>query len=210
MLTDNNLPGLVRRKQDTTELLVIALLCSLMFTLLYFFGWRAVPFKDFSQSALLEIVTSLLVVSVFAERAVEAFLIPVRTPERQKIEQDIGRLKTAAAEGSPPDAELLKALKEKEYELDAYRLCTARHAYWTSFALGLAVSLAGVRALSGLVDAEKITGLHSAFFNLVDIVITGGVIAGGSAAIDKMGRRISTTLQLTSATSSKMDKADAA
>ncbi|MCW5206914.1 hypothetical protein VU08_08335, partial [Desulfobulbus sp. F5] len=61
------------------------------------------------------------------------------------------------------------------------------------------------RALSGLVDREALINLlapQKTLFALVDIVITGGVIAGGSAAIDKMGRKISQTLNLTSATTS--------
>jgi hypothetical protein len=93
-------------------------------------------------------------------------------------------------------------LREKEYELSRYRLTTAKYAYWASFTFGLLISLVGVRALNGLVDIKELEGAQKAFFGLVDVIVTGGVIAGGSAAIDKMGRRISTTMNLTSATKS--------
>ena len=37
-------------------------------------------------------------------------------------------------------------------------------------------------------------------FTFIDVVLTGGVIAGGSAAIDKIGRKISGFYNLKSAT----------
>jgi hypothetical protein len=153
----------------------------------------------------LELIMSLSVMAIFMERAVEAILVPIRTPDRQQIEQEIGLLRVATADKNHPNAHQLQRLQEKEYELDTYRLNTARYAYWLSFVLGMAVSVVGIRALSGLVDREALINLlapQKTLFALVDIVITGGVIAGGSAAIDKMGRKISQTLNLTSATTS--------
>lgn len=142
---------------------------------------------------------SMFVVSVFTERAIEAFLVPVRTPDRQKIEQGIENLTTA----EPVNVEKLQKEKQK---LAVYKLDTAKRAYWLSFTLGLAVSLAGVRTLSGLVDFSKLSelnDLHRTIFSFVDVLLTGGVISGGSAAIDKIGRSIRKGLNLTSATDSR-------
>ena len=77
----------------------------------------------------------------------------------------------------------------------------------------MAISVVGIRALSGLVDRDELLALAEPqlmLFSLVDVIITGGVIAGGSAAIDKMGRRISKSLKLTSATASTLTKKDEA
>ncbi|MGX9726899.1 MAG: hypothetical protein ACTFAK_06155 [Candidatus Electronema sp. VV] len=174
---------------------------------LHYWKFAPIPFRKFSihEGDILELIMSLSVMAIFMERAVEAILVPIRTPDRQQIEQEIGLLRVATADKNHPNTHQLQRLQEKEYELDVYRLNTARYAYWLSFVLGMTVSLVGIRALSGLVEMNKLSELshmQKTLFALVDIVITGGVIAGGSAAIDKMGRKISQTLQLTSATTS--------
>ncbi len=171
------------------------------------------PLRKFSlhQGDILELVMSLSVMAIFMERAVEAILVPIRTPDRQQLEHDIAMFRADLAGGT--DAALQRRLKEKEHELAVYRLETARYAYWLSYALGMAVSVVGVRALSGLIDLDaffKLSSTQKTLFALVDVVITGGVIAGGSAAIDKMGRKISETLNLRSATTSTVRPATAA
>ena len=91
------------------------------------------------------------------------------------------------------------------WRLEKYRLETAQRAYWTSFICGLIISLVGVRTLGGLVDISALEETQAIAFHFVDVVLTGGVISGGSAAIDKMGRRINETLGLKSATDSKLN-----
>jgi hypothetical protein len=164
---------------------------------------------SFQEGELFDLIMSLSVMAVFMERAVEAILVPVRSPDRQQIEHEIEQLRAELAEEQDSGARqaLVLAVKDKEHELAAYRLNTARYAYWLSYGLGMAVSLVGIRALSGLIDPDTLAflvGPQKTLFSLADVVITGGVIAGGSAAVDKMGRRISKSLQLTSATASTL------
>ena len=195
----NKVTGFIKQNGHRGTVFVVTLILCCIFAVLYIFNLSAIPFKDLSDSKILEIVMSMFVVSVFMERAIEAFLVPVRTPDRQKIEQEIERLSTA----EPVNAE---KLQKKKQELAVYKLHTARRAYWLSFTFGLAVSFAGVRALSGLVDFSKLpelNDLHRTIFSFVDVLITGGVISGGSAAVDKMGRSIRKALNLTSATDSR-------
>jgi hypothetical protein len=197
----------IKKHQRNTSALCVLLSFSTVAAVLHYCDLAPIPFREFSlhQGDILELVMSLSVMAIFMERAVEAILVPIRTPDRQQIEQEIGLLRVATADKNHPNAHQLQRLQEKEYELDTYRLNTARYAYWLSFILGMAVSVVGIRALSGLVDHEALINLlapQKTLFAVVDIVITGGVIAGGSAAIDKMGRKISQTLNLTSATTS--------
>jgi hypothetical protein len=136
------------------------------------------------------------------ERAIEAILIPVRAPDRQKIEQELADIKRAA-ETDDTKKEVQIA---KERELAIYRLKTAQRAYWISFGFGLIISLVGIRTLAGLVNPEDLKALgdiHRTLFSFVDIVLTGGVIAGGSAAIDKIGRAISEFFKFRSAMDGK-------
>ena len=60
--------------------------------------------------------------------------------------------------------------------------------------------------MAGLVnpdDLKALSDLHRTLFSFVDIVLTGGVIAGGSAAIDKIGRGISDFFNLRNGTDAK-------
>jgi hypothetical protein len=177
--------------------------CGGIAALLHWGQFSALPFKDISimEGALTDILTSLLVVAIFAERSVEVVIVSARTPGRQKLERKIKRIETAAEK----DASLLNKLND---ELDAYRMETARQAHWLGFALGVMISLAGVRALSGLVDHAALDRAQKAqkiVFALVDVIVTGGVIGGGSAVVDKIGRKIRQSFNLSAATDSRID-----
>ena len=187
----------------------LLLLLGGVFALLYYSKAEVIPFKSFTESNVLAIITSMFVVSVFMERSVEAILIPVRATGRQKIEQDLADIQKQeglnhnSTNDSRDNHDNNKdKLQSKVYELQAYKLETARRAFWISYAFGLIISLVGVRTLAGLVDAKALADLgeiQRILFPFVDIVLTGGVIAGGSAAIDKIGREISRVFKLNSA-----------
>ena len=94
-----------------------------------------------------------------------------------------------------------KELREKvlkiEDDLNTYDSQTRVIVTWFTFVFGITISLAGVRVLSGLVVDTELKALEpyqQTLFNFVDVILTGGVIAGGSAAIDKLGRKISNYL----------------
>ncbi len=188
MPSANTSANTVTRFQHREEALFIILILVAFFGLLYYSTPPFLPFKSIAETDVLAIVTSLFVIAIFMERSVEAILIPVRIPDRKKIE--------------------LLAL---EQQLENYRMVTAQRALWISFVFGLLISLVGVRTLAGLVDPgalEKLGKLHSFLFSFVDIVLTGGVIAGGSTAIDKIGRKIRTYFNLGSVTDLNTSDAD--
>lgn len=174
--------------------------------LLHWGQFSALPFKDLSimEGHLTDILTSLLAVAVFAERSVEVIIVSARTPGRQQIEKKVRRLQAAAEK----DPALLGRLEDETDRLDAYRLDTARQAHGLSFALGVMISLAGVRALSGLVDQSALAGAQRTVFALVDVIVTGGVIGGGSAVVDKVGRKIRQSFDLSAATDSRLGHDD--
>lgn len=190
------------KSSPVKEAVFIVLILSAALALLYYTKATGIPFKPFTDSDVLAIITSMFVVAVFIERAIEAILIPVRAPDRQKIEQELADIKRAA-ETDDTKKEVQIA---KERELAIYRLNTAQRAYWISFGFGLIISLVGLRTLAGLVNPEDLKALgdiHQTLFSFVDIVLTGGVIAGGSAAIDKIGRAISEFFNFRSAMDGK-------
>lgn len=147
-----------------------------------------------------------------------------KTELREKIEKELNDLNEDLEALKKDDNE--KEWKETKTELAVYKLNTARYAYWLSFVFGIIISLFGVRTLAGLVEPEALESLkttlyvqepfcnyqyicdkiqktfwnrHYYYFSGADIILTGGVIAGGSAAIDKIGRTISRFFNLRSA-----------
>lgn len=190
-------------RENRRNIAGLLLVCGGIAAVLHWGQFSALTFKDPSimNGALTSILTSLFVVAVFAERSVEVVLVSARTPGRQHIEGKIKRLQAMAEK----DAAVLRRIDEEQERLDAYRLDTARQAHCLSFALGVMISLVGVRALSGLVDETVLMGAQKTVFGLVDVVVTGGVIGGGSAVVDKIGRKIRQAFDLNAATDSKLD-----
>ena len=60
---------------------------------------------------------------------------------------------------------------------------------WSALISGVIISSCAVRTLYMFVDLteyEKISQIHRYLFSLIDIVLTGGLIAGGSDNIHKL------------------------
>jgi hypothetical protein len=193
------------------EAVIILLILAALGLVLYFIDTSNLTFKKITETDIFAIISSLFVVAVFMERTVEAILSPIRSPDRQKIEHDIEDIKhniERLNNSSQPDVDEQRALLDKQHDLDLYNLRTAKRASWLSFVFGLIISFVGVRALSGLIEPAEFKGLEKLnrnLFSFVDVVLTGGVIAGGSAAIDKIGRAISQFYNLKSASSAKQE-----
>ena len=182
----------------TTRTELIALVVLLLLTLGASFFTTAAAFKSFTDTDILAIVTSMFVVAVFMERSIEAILTPIRAHDRQQIKKELDDILKLPETTSDRQEQI----RSKEHELQMYRLTTAKMAYWMSFVFGLAISLVGVRTLEGLVTQETLESLtvpQRGCFTFGDVVLTGGVISGGSAAIDKIGRKIREFYKLNSA-----------
>lgn len=149
----------------------------------------AVPFANLDLQTALNVLGGLFVVSLMTERAMEVIISILRDADAQEID---GAIKTIAASLADANAKMPKdqaaidgitvELTKAQKDLDAYRIQTKEITYCISFSLGLAMALVGVRGLHGLLQ----TGPASGWFTLVDIAVTGAVIAGGSDGIHQM------------------------
>ena len=118
----------------------------------------------------------LYIVALFVERALEVLIKAWRQGGRILLEEEIR---------SETDDQA-KAGKEKK--LEQYKAGTQRRALLAGFTLGILVSLAGVRLLGPIFDVSGVgvSGFQAAVFQFADIVITAGLIAGGSATIHEL------------------------
>jgi hypothetical protein len=140
-----------------------------------------------------------------------------------KIEQPQGMVKTTEVSGDPGKvtqevavqaipaetdkltAELnqeLVRLKNNEQLRSAYKSETRKIALWTALLFGLLISGVGVRSLDTLVQPAQgslYSGIQSLLFHFLDVLLTGGLIAGGSDGIHKITQLFSTYFEETRA-----------
>ncbi len=80
---------------------------------------------------------------------------------------------------------LKQQLKEAELDLENYRNTTKNIIALLSLLAGIVISLAGVRILQPFADIS-LTGKQLSLFNAIDVLLTGGLLAGGSAGVHRL------------------------
>jgi hypothetical protein len=139
-------------------------------------------FDDYST-----LFVNLFFITVIVERFIEVF---------NSIWRREGRLVLARAlETADPGPKKIEAQKE----LDAYRARTQTLAMYTGYALGIIVGLAGVRILTVMFETSSLTGTQEILFHAMDVLLTAGLIGGGSKGInavtDVFGKYLEATSQ---------------
>ena len=133
----------------------------------------ALEFKDVTGDSLQDLFLSLLLITAFKERAQEIYAIAWRAEGRAKRESDVKRASSPAAAATA------------EYNLSVYRAVTGRYVSLVSLCSGIFISLAGVRVLAPLVNAP--TGdVQQSWLFVVDVLLTAGLLAGGSKLIHEV------------------------
>ena len=151
-------------------------------------------FKEFDAADILQLLTVLFLVALLAERALEIFVGTWRSPGATQLEltvhgleEEVGRLQQSAASEPRVLAEARAALEKAKRQERQYRCVTRQIVLWVGLGLGLLVSAVGCRALEVLVDPSlSWSPAQASAFRLVDVVLTGGVIAGGSEGIHRI------------------------
>jgi hypothetical protein len=176
-----------------SRILVVAALAATVSVLVWQAPTRLV-FRAFGATDVINLLTILFLVALLAERALEIFVGTWRSPEASQLELRVQRAEhdLAALEKAPGGERALgearaacEAARRQELQ---YRCITRQVALWAGLALGLLVSGVGVRALGTLIDPGQ-SGLSAhqlPAFRFVDVLLTGGVIAGGSEGIHKV------------------------
>jgi hypothetical protein len=147
-------------------------------------GFSALAFKAFNAGEIVGNLTALFLISVFLERALEVFLTSWRDAGRRTLEHEIAH--TQAAAEAAPSADAERALRDARHALDLYKAQTARASFVCGLVAGVVIALAGARALSPLLVAPPTGSEQLLVVTIVDVVITAGLIGGGSDGIHKL------------------------
>lgn len=129
--------------------------------------------SDILERALMQLGV-LYVLALFVERALEVFVKAWRQARRTVLESELAALDKDGGEWL-----------RKRGELEAYRTGTRRRALLLALTFGIFLSLAGVRTL-GVLFGQPEGELQAVAFLFSDVLVTAGLIAGGSSAVHEL------------------------
>ena len=148
-------------------------------------------FKSFGWNEVSQLLAFLLLISLFLERALEVFISTWRGGRAELLDLEIAELQTPEKTG---ELDIEKELEKKKKEKSDYKSKTKQIALWTAVLIGLLISGVGIRSLETLVNLKVFptneqpifyTG-QVVIFRILDTLLTGGLIAGGSDGIHKI------------------------
>lgn len=166
----------------------------------------AIRFDQTKPSSALTVFAGLLVVALLVERSLEVGIHTWCGQHADELDQAVQNAqialdlakKTNTGDLANLESKLQTAVVEQRKDWGG----TRRIALWSGAVLGLAVSAAGFRAIENLLTPESIkivaTGRcwligfctpgsgQISTFRVLDVIVTGGVIAGGSDGVHKI------------------------
>ena len=140
--------------------------------------WRPafIPFRSFEFADVAGVLTTLFLLATFLERAAEVFVVGMRGERQYKLEQTLSRA-TDTGKAAAEDA------------LATFKHDTQGRVFSSILIMGVLISTLGVRGLEPLLDAAKFKELpdfQEGMFEVVDVLLTGCLLAGGSDGIHKL------------------------
>ncbi|MCZ6856072.1 MAG: hypothetical protein O7G86_19320 [Gammaproteobacteria bacterium] len=157
------------------------------------------------------LLAGLFLAALFIERSLEIYIRAFRAGPRTRMMNEIEFLKEDVEElkaiSNPTDpqlsslAECKNQLVEKTHDLQRHRSKSEAIALQLGLVLGLVVSIAGLRALSVLFSADGLSDdvifgswTQKHLFNFADVVLTAGMLGGGSKGIHALTQIIGNTM----------------
>jgi hypothetical protein len=138
------------------------------------------------------LLTTFFVLALFVERTLEVFITAWRGEETVKRENELQTMKQALAQ-NPTESTLQEPVKTKTDWLVEYKCETQAIALRSGLVLGILIAAAGVRSFDTFVTGSVVTNstsfwpnIQTGTFNVLDVLVSGGIIGGGSNAIHKM------------------------
>ena len=172
-------------KQRRAHIILLLGAAAFLFTITQWpHAFAALEFNDVTGDSLQNLFFSLLLITIFMERAQEIYVFSWRAEGRSKRESDLRRASSGAAK------------TKAERELDVYKSETRRYVALGSSGAAIIISLAGVRVLAPLVSTPAV-GMQQSWLFAVDVVLTAGLLAGGSMLIHEVMAIVGKALEMT-------------
>jgi hypothetical protein len=130
-----------------------------------------ITLKKLDNIQILELFNGVIWTVMIVERGLEVFIAVWRNGKVIDLEQQIKKYKESK------DTEKVLSIKD---EISKYKNDTKKIATYTGFIIGIIVSLVGFRVLEPLLEITNITLPQQRAFRILDIILTGLTISGGS------------------------------
>jgi len=182
--------------------------------LIYFGAFIAkdvVTFRTDLQERVVDLLTNLIVLVLVIERIMEIFISTWRNPEKNVLEDSLRQIETKLEilregrgdrEGASDQINLDSLLEERSVaskRLLAFKEVTRVWSVRAGLIIGIILAIAGFRVLESIFDSSALTGFQSRLWLWLDILITAGVIAGGSKGIHTLSNALGDFFENTSA-----------
>lgn len=168
----------------------------------------ALTIKSVDMQQVRSLLQAMFVIALFIERALEVFVSAWRDPAAAPLEaaKETAQeaLKQATASGVPAAiAAAQKNLDAADAALKVYKAETKRIAMTAAIVVGVLIAAAGMRSFETFIQLrtthqnqwDRIAG---SLFNAVNVLVTGGLLGGGSDLIHKILKVITDFLEQTS------------
>lgn len=142
--------------------------------------FRTIDISSFDFSKIIGLLGSIAFISLLVERASEIFMVDPKEEEKENLKREVRSFNKRNVL-SPEEAEIKiqKATKLKVYQSERRKKVSI-----FAFTIGILIAMFGVRILTNLIEnPESMNAVQSRFINIIDMILTGCVIAGGSEGI---------------------------
>ena len=140
-------------------------------------------------TALPALFVTILLICLFVERAIEVFLSALRGGGADRLDLEVEQLQSVQT----PTQDQVNALNDRMVARSEYRSHSRLIAQQMGLCFGLFIALVGFRILANLVG-DLPSGWQARAFLLLDILLTGSVLAGGSDAVNKLTKAYGTIM----------------
>ena len=153
---------------------------------------EAVKITDFGPNEIFQLLTVIAFVATLQHSAVEVFISTWRDPEEEDMNAELERYDERLKAPKLSEENRVKineARKDVELRKKKYKAGTRKVALWASLFLGVFISVVGVRALESLVSPAEIAKLseyQALGFRLMDVLLTGSLISGGTEGVHQV------------------------
>jgi len=156
-------------------------------TLLGIWHFGAVPFVSDVPAAATKLIASLLIITLFTERSLAAINAAAFGKQQKLYESEIRDLEIGLELDPLQQASAQAEAKTYRTKLAELAGQEEKVRIAVGFAFAVLISAAGVRTLSALVMIDALAdGTQKSLAHMVDIVLTAGLIAGGSNGLAEL------------------------
>ncbi len=174
---------------NAKRILAVAIILVIV-VLVVVLNFEPIPFKDEFLSNIGNLLALLFFASLLLERAMDVLLTITRAPKSEQLDELINNFKFVLQhKAMPPEQEVetRKQLADIQEEKRNWRNNTRNISMWLGLVLGVIVAAVGIRTLGSIIDMGAITNkIQLSAFAIVDVLLTGGLLAGGSDGIHKI------------------------